>query len=95
MAEYRLTITVKDNPENIRNARRVIMDTDGAASGAGGRAGGRRGPSHGQKTECISNSSHTLQKNLRGTRRGLQPPHEQRMRPVGLRARPTFHVDPT
>lgn len=49
VAEYRLTITVKDNPENIRNARRVITDTAGTSSGADGRAGGKRGSCHGQK----------------------------------------------
>lgn len=33
VAEYRLTVTVKDNPENMRNARRVIMDTAGTSGG--------------------------------------------------------------
>lgn len=42
VAEYRLTVTVKDNPENIRNARRVITDTARASS----RAGGENGPKH-------------------------------------------------
>lgn len=49
VAEYRLTVTVKDNPENVRNARRVITDTAGTSNHAGRRAGGKRGFCHGQK----------------------------------------------
>lgn len=95
--EYRLTVTVKDNPENIRNARRVITDTAGTSGGADGRAAGKRGSCHGQKQagplSTVSDGSPIPRMCLGITGRGLQPHPQQRAGPVRSRAGPKSFVD--
>lgn len=70
VAEYRLTITVKDNPENIRNARRVIMDTEGAASGARGRVVGQGAPAMARKQGRAFPTAVSPSKNIWGAQGG-------------------------
>lgn len=95
VAEYRLTVTVKDNPENIRNARRVITDPARASSSAGSREGGRRGSCHGQNQVVLSPTAFPIGPSSPKSVWGPQGwgCNHQRTGPVGFRASPTPQVD--